>query len=67
MSFTTNQWKLWFQNKNIEIYATHSERISVVTERITKTLKTKFYKHMTAVSKNVCIDNLPWIDKSDIL
>ena len=33
------------------MYLTHNERKSVLAERFTRTLKNKFYKHMTAVSK----------------
>ena len=40
------------------MYATHNEGKSVVAERLIKTLKSKIYKHLTAVSKNVCFDVL---------
>ena len=46
------------QENNIEIYSTHNEGTSVVAERFTRTLKSKIYKHMTAVSKNVYFDVL---------
>ena len=36
----------------------HNEGKSVVTERFIKTLKTKTYKYMTSVSKNIYIDKL---------
>ena len=36
----------------------HNERKSVVAERFIKILKTKIYKYMTSISKNVYIDNL---------
>ena len=36
----------------------HNEGKSVVAERFIRTLKTKIYKYMTSVSKNVCIDKL---------
>ena len=36
----------------------HNERKSVVAERFIRTLKTKVYKYMTSVSKNVYIDKL---------
>ena len=32
--------------------------ISVVAERFIRTLKTKIYKYMTSISKNVYIDKL---------
>ena len=40
------------------MYLTHNEGKSVVTERFIRTLKTKIYKYMTLVSKNVYIDKL---------
>ena len=39
--------------------STHNEGKSVVAERFIRTLKTKIYKYMTSVSKNL------YIDKSD--
>ena len=42
----------------IEIYSTHREGISVVTERFIRTLKNKIYKYMTSISKNAYIDKL---------
>ena len=38
------------------MYSIHNEGKSVVTEKFIKTLKTKIYKHMTSISKNVCIE-----------
>ena len=35
------------------MYSTHNEGKSVVAERFVKTLKTKTYKHMTTIGKNV--------------
>ena len=35
------------------MYSTCNERKSVVAERFIRTLKSKIFKHMTAVSKNV--------------
>ena len=40
------------------MYSTHNEGKSVVAERFIRTLKNKFYKYMTSVSKNVYIDKL---------
>ena len=40
------------------MYLIHSEGKSAVAERFIKTLKTKIYKYMTSVSKNVYIDKL---------
>ena len=41
------------------MYSMHNGGKSVVAERLIRTLKTKIYKYMTSVSKNV------YIDKSD--
>ena len=38
--------------------STHNEGKSVVAERFIRTLKSKIYKHMTSISKNVYIDKL---------
>ena len=43
---------------NIEMYSTFNQGKSVIAERFIRTLKNKIYKHMTAVSKNVCYDAL---------
>ena len=40
------------------MYSIHNEGKSVVVERFIRTLKTKIYKYMTSVSKNVYIDKL---------
>ena len=40
------------------MYSTYNEGKSVVTGRFIRTLKTKIYKHMTDVSKNVYFDVL---------
>ena len=46
------------ENNDIEMYSIDNERKSVVAERFIRTLKTKIYKYMTSVSKNVYIDKL---------
>ena len=43
---------------DIEIYATYNEQKPVIAERLIRTLKNKFYKYMTSVSKNVHINKL---------
>ena len=48
----------WFKDNYIGIYSSHNEGKSVVAERFTGTLKTKIYKHITVISKNVYIDKL---------
>ena len=42
----------------IETYSAHNKRKSVVAERFIRTLKTKIYKYMTSISKNMYIDKL---------
>ena len=46
------------KDNDIEMYSIHSEGKSVVAERFIRTLKTKIYKYMTSVSKNMYIDKL---------
>ena len=40
------------------MYSTHNEGKSVVAERFIKMLKSKIYRYMTSISKNVYIDKL---------
>ena len=40
------------------MYSTNNEGKSVVAERFIRTLKSKIYKHMTSISKNVHIEKL---------
>ena len=40
------------------MYSTHNEGKSVVAERFIRIFKTKIYKYMTSVSKNMYIDKL---------
>ena len=40
------------------MYSTHNEGKSVIAVRFIRTLKTKIYKYMTSISKNVYIDKL---------
>ena len=40
------------------MYLTHNVGKSVVAERFIRTLKTKIYKYMTSISKNVYIHKL---------
>ena len=50
--------KKWLQDNDIIMYSTNNEGKSVVAERFIKTLKSKIYKYMTSISKNVYIDKL---------
>ena len=40
------------------MYSTNNEEKSVVAKRFIRTLKTKIYKYMTSISKNIYIDKL---------
>ena len=40
------------------MYSIYNKGKSVVAERFIRTLKNKIFKHMTAISKNVCFDVL---------
>ena len=55
--FYNAYFKKWLQD-NIVMYSTHNEGKSVVAERFIRTLKSKIYKHMTSISRNVYIDKL---------
>ena len=54
--FHNTSMKSWLHDNGIAIYSTQGN--SVVAERFIRTLKTKFCKYITAVSKNVYIDKL---------
>ena len=56
--FYYNSFKKWLKDNDIEMYSIHNEGKSVVAERFIRTLKTKIYKYMTSVSKNVYINKL---------
>ena len=56
--FYNAYFKKWLRDNDIVMYSTHNEEKSVVAERFIKTLKSKIYKYMTSISKNVYIDKL---------
>ena len=56
--FYNAYFKKWLQDSNIVMYSTHNERKSVVVERFIRTLKSRIYKYMASISKNVYIDKL---------
>ena len=56
--FYNNYFKKWLKDNDIEMYSIHNEGKSVVAERFIRTLKTKIYKYMTSIQKNVYIDIL---------
>ena len=41
------------KDNDIEMYSIHNEGKSAVAERFIRTLRTKIYKYMTSVSRNV--------------
>ena len=55
--FYNRPFKTWLKD-NIEMYSIHNKGKSVVAEKLIRTLRTKIYKYMTSVSKNVYIDKL---------
>ena len=56
--FYNPYFKKWLRDNNIFMYSTHNKGKSVVAERFIRTLKSKIYKYMTSISKNVYIDKL---------
>ena len=50
--------KSWLHGSDIEIYSACDDVKYVVAETFIRTLKSKIYNHMTAVSKYMCIDTL---------
>ena len=53
-----NSFKDFLKMNNTEMCSTYSEGKPVVAERFIRTLKTKIFKHITAISKNVYFDVL---------
>ena len=56
--FYYNSFKKWLKGNAVEMDSIYNEGKSVVAERFIRTLKTKIYKYMTSISKNVYIDKL---------
>ena len=56
--FYNNIFKKCLSDNDIIMYSTYNEGKSVVAERFIRTLKSKLYKHMTAIGKNVYYDVL---------
>ena len=50
--------KSWLEKNCIEIYSARNEGKSVIAERLIRTFKTKIYKYINSVSKNIYIDKL---------
>ena len=56
--FYNRSMKSCLEKYDIEMHSTHNEGKSAVVKRLIRTLKSKIYKYMTWVSKNVYIDKL---------
>ena len=56
--FYNRSMKSWLEKNDIEMYSTHNQGKSAVAERFITTIKSKIYKYMTSISKNVYIDKL---------
>ena len=56
--FYSSSVKKWLKDNDIKMYSIHNKEKSVVAERFIRTLKTKIYKYMTSISKNMYIDKL---------
>ena len=56
--YSSISFKKWLKDNDIEMYSIHNEGKFVVSKRFIRTLKTKIYKYMTSVLKNVYIDKL---------
>ena len=54
-------FKKWLKVNHIEMYSTYNEAKSVFAERFIRIQKDKIYNHMTAVSKNIFLNDI--IDK----
>ena len=59
--FYNASFKKWLQDNDIVMYSTHNEGKSAVAARFIRTLKSKIYKYMTSISKNVYINKLDYI------
>ena len=64
--FYNNSFKDFLKINNIEMYSTYNEEKSVIAERFIRTLKSKIFKHMTVVSKNIYFDVLDDITNKTI-
>ena len=53
-----SSFKKWLKDDDIEMYSIYNEGKSVVVESFIRALKTKIFKYMTSISKNVYINKL---------
>ena len=56
--FYNAYFKKWLRDNDTVMYSTHNEGKYVIAKRFIRTLKSKIYKYMTSISKNVYIDKL---------
>ena len=56
--FCNSSFEIWLKDNDIEMYSIHNGGKLVVAEKVFRTLKTKIYKYMTPISKNVYINKL---------
>ena len=56
--FYNAYFKKWLRDNDLVMYSTHNEGKSVVAERFIRTIKSKIYKYMTSISKNVYVNKL---------
>ena len=56
--FYNAYFKKWLRDNDLVMYSTHNEGKSAVAEQFIRTLKSKIYKCMTSISKNVYNDKL---------
>ena len=56
--FYNNIFKKWLSDNDTIMYSTYNEGKSVVAERFIRTLKSKLYKYMIAIGKDVYCDVL---------
>ena len=56
--FYNASFKKWLQDNDIVMYSTNNEGKSAVAERFIRMLKSKIYKYMISISKNVYINKL---------
>ena len=60
--FYNASFKKWLRHNDIVMYSTNNEGKSVVAKRFVRTLKSKIYKYITSISKNVYINKLDDIE-----
>ena len=54
--FYSSSMKSWLEKSDIEMHSEYNKGKPVIAERFITTLKSKIYKYMTSISKNVYID-----------